>query len=579
MALVAAAFVFSGSCGRGMSGGGGPNPSGQDGPVVATVGDVPVTENAIWAMAQQSLVSLSQQYQQTLPPSMEPQFVAGATEQQVKGALLMELAKRKGVVLDEAAIMQAMGVEADRSIEMQKQQLIMGGKLKADASPALVEAAMKEAYGGKTPEEAKKTYLENFQKSLSDPAKMAEAAMHTANTLVMDKLKSEVPATDEIVKASYNLYNCKRVFLKTDKHVGEDLVKKAEGIIAEIKGGLKFDAAMDKYSDDLPDKDAKGKDKPKHENKLILDEKTMTLNESYSPVLKLKPGEVGGPYTFGDGGVSIVTFIDKGTQLPPDYEKEKAKYAKDYQESMGAKTLQDELDKLAASNIVDWKSPAYHVLYDIVVWEQAPTTQKLSPADKTSQLEAFVKRAEEAKTDPMGSRAAPIARFRAFSQIWSGSTDAEKAKLTDTRIGVLQDFLQISESSDYRLELADLLAVKKDAAGVTENLKMAAASIGSDFGPSGQKVFSDVQAKLGKFQAANLINAEQVKVVRDDLDAWRKNKAEKDKFDKEQKASEEKMRKEAEAAQKAEEAKQKANAPKTAPGKTPSPGPTKPPGK
>ncbi len=541
-----------GGCGRGpQDGPGQANPADQAS--VAKVGKYPVTEDSIWNMANQTLNMFSQQLGGSVPPSLVATYVGSATEQQVNAGLLLELASRNNVSLDDAAIMKATEKAVDDEIERRKQELISQKKLSATASPAVFESAHKTAYQNQTPKEFREAILKQYQEALKNPVQRNQILVSSANTLVMDKLASQVPSGEDAVKAFYDVYMCKRVFLKNEAHPGEDLLKKAEAIKKEIEGGLNFLDAMDKYTDDAP-----GPKKKKRDNEFQVDGKTAALNESYGAITKLKAGEVGGPYTLGDGGVSIVQFNTKVNQLPADYATKKAQLIKDYQRDNAAKLLQEGLKKLKGENLVKWESPAYHALYDLVTFDQSEEARSLDPKAKTTKYEEFMKRGQEAMADPLGMRAAPLVLFQAFSQIWNQASAADKAKLTDKRIEVLKEVLQQTESTDLRLELADLLSTKKDGAGISECLRLAASSIASDFGPNGQRFFSDIQGKLIKFKANNILSAEQEKEIRDILNQWVKDKAESDKFEAENKKAEA----EAKAKADAEEKKAKAEAAK-----------------
>lgn len=529
---------------------------------VAKVGEYPVTEKAIWDMADQSLKQAMQQFSGQLPPGILATFVGSAIEQQINAGVLLKLAEDKGVKLDDDAVLNATDMAIKEEIESRKQQLIASGKIKADVTDAVFESVHEKEYGMKTAA-FREQVLKQYGDALKDEAQRNQLLVQAANTLVMEKFMAEVPAADDTVKSFYDLYLCKRVFLKQDAHPGEDLIKKATAIKAEIAGGLKFADAMDKYTDDPP-----GPGKKKHDNEFQLDGKTAALNEAYAPITKQKPGEVGGPYSLGDQGVSLVVFNTKTNSAPPDFDQNKAKYIKEFKRDSAAGLLQEALKKLKAGDLVTWESPAYHTMYDYVTFEQSEEGRKMDPKAKAAKYEELLKRAEESKSDPMGSRIAPLATFAIFNAIWGQSTEAQKAAMNDRRVEILTNVLQQMESADLRLELADMLATKKDGAGVTESLKQAAHSISSDFGATGQKTFTDIQSRLLKFKAANILTAAQEKEVRTILDDWVKSKAQYDTYEAEQKAKDEADRKAFEAEQKKAAEKEKADKANAAKGKT-----------
>ena len=540
--LIAAAFVLPYSCGTGQGGPQGNQPGSDS--AIAMVGDYPVTEKSVWDMADQSLSQAMQQFSGQLPPGIMATFVGSAIEQQINAGVLLKLAAEKGVKLDDEAVLNATDVAIAEEVANRKQQLIAGGKMKADVTDAVFESIHEKEYGMKTPA-FRDQVLKQYTDALKNPDQRNQLLVQAANTLVMEKLMEEVPASDERVKSFYDLYLCKRVFLKQDAHPGEDLLKKAEAIKAEIAGGLKFADAMNKYTDDPP-----GPGKKKQDNEFQLDGKTAVLNEAYTPITKLKPGEVGGPYSLGDQGVSLVVFNTKTNSAPADFEKEKAKYTREFKRDNAAGLLQEGLKKLKSGDLVKWLSPAYRAMYDYITFEQSEEGRKLEPKAKLGKYEELLKRIAEASTDPLGGRISPLATYAVFSAIWTQSTEAEKAAMSDRRVEVLNGVLAQMESSELRLELADMLATKKDGAAVTENLKYAASSIASDFGATGQKIFTDIQSRLLKFKAASVLTADQEKEIRTILNEWTTNKKQADKYEAEQKAKDEADRKKFEAEQK-----------------------------
>lgn len=555
MIALVASMVFQ-QCGSGGPSASGPEMTPEEA-AIARVGKFPVTEDMVLNMAEQTLVQFRQMLGGQVPPTLVAQYTGTAMEQQINAGLLIELCARENVSLADANVMKAVSTMLDEEIIRNKEKLVAEKKVAAGATAAVIDAAYKTAYGSE-PKEFKAQVTKQVEDALKAPAQRNQILVSAANTLLMEKFMTSVDPSDEAVKAFYDLYMCKRIFLKAESRPGVDLIKKAEEIMAEIKGGLKFEDAMVKYTDDAP-----GPNKPKSDNEFQVDGKTIGLNAAYAPIAKQAPGAVEGPYSLGDGGVSIVRLNAKTTQLPPDFEQKKANYKRDFQRDRAAGILQEKLKGLKEdAKLVTWDSPAYQVLFDLAVFTQSEEARKMSPADKRVKYEEFMKRAQDANDDPKGMRAAPLAKFWAFMQIWTDSSDADKAKLTDQRIEIIEEVLQQNESTDLRLELADIYASRKDGANAADNLELAASSIASDFEANGQRRYTEIQSKLAKFKQSGVVTAEQEAKVRKVLEQWAQDKKDKDKFDEEQKKAEEQARKDAEAAVKAEKDKAPNPAPK-----------------
>ncbi len=564
-ALLAVAFVVPrSSCSNDRVNGPDSNEPGT-GNVVAQVGDFNVTESAIDEMAQQSIKNYTDQAKVAPGPMEVATYTAGATDQQIKAGLLLVLAKKNGVSFDDDNIMKAVSKLIDQQIEQTKMMMTMSGKVKPDASPAIIDAEFKKE-NGVDEKTMRERMTANVKTMLGDPNQKQRLLVQVANSLVMDAFGAKFRPTDAELKAGFDTYNCKRVFLRTEAHAGEDLMKKAASILAEIKGGMTFEAAMDKYSDDAP-----AANKAKHDNQFQVDGRTASLNASYAPITKLAVNETGGPFALGDGGISIVKFVSKTNAAPTDFDKQRAQLTQDYQRDHAATVLQDELKKLEADKtLVKWLSPGYSALYELLNLTQGEDYRKMTPQEKRAKLEAAMAQADAAKNDPKGMRAAVLASFLSFDNIWRLSTDAEKAKLTDKRIEAIENAMQQGEDINLRLELADLYGGKKEGVRVADNLSLAANVNASNFDPSGQAMFSNIQARVLKFKATGLLKAGDEAKIRKVLDQWLKDKHDHDAFEAEQKKAEADARAKAEADAKKEAEEAKKNAKATPPPTPPS---------
>ena len=527
---------------------GGPPPeqsreAASNAPAVAKIGDYRVTEASVEAMTQQPGA-------QQLPPQFMARMLGGAVEQAVNAGLLIQLANRLNIKLDDEAIMRALESQVDEQLQRERTQMIAQGKLKPDATEEQFVEEIKKQYGG-TPAEVRQRYLEGARQRLSSPDGRNEIARMAANSLITDELKRRHNLSDEELKKSFSTYVSKRVFLNASKHPGVDLKERAQKILGEIKGGLSFEAAMEKYSDETP---AKGK--KVSENTFEVDVKTMTVNPDFGPLMALKPGEMTDVMMMGDGA-SIFKLISIRPDVPGDFEARKASIADEYLLALAASEMQKELKALKDSDLIKWESPGYHVLFDWNSFEMDPATASLTPAEKRKRYEELLARAKKAgEDDPLGPKAAAYAQFGIFEQIYNGASEGDKKGLIDGRIEAINAVLQVTEDVDLRLQLVDLNLEKKDKDAVALNLQQAVDVNAGTYDAGGERVFRDINARLSKVKAQQGAPPESVKRIETALAEWRAGHAEQKKYEAEEKKKQE------EAERKAKEAEAEAKKPK-----------------
>ncbi len=555
--LIAAAFVINfRSCGA--NGPSSENSDQSSGPAVATIGDYKITTGML-----QTRMQMSASDPNTTSALDAVRSNAQAIEAAVTQGLLVKVAASHGMSLDDKSVMDALSKNFDQSLMMTRMQLVSMKKLAENATDAQFAAAVK-AQTGKTLDELKKSYLDNFRQQLSDSSKRSGVIGQVANDLAMQAIQASIKLSDDDLKQTGYQYSTKRIYINGDKHKDVDPHAKAVKILEDLKAKkLTFEQAMDQYTDDVP---AQGK-KPE-ENIFSVDGRTIRVSDDYKPILNLKPGELSDVLAVGPTGAAIYRLDHVQTTPPPDFDKNKAQIRSDYTTTMAAGELQKDLKALKDKGEIKWSSPGYQALYD---WYQLDTGQDLakkSPADQKKVWQDLMKRAEDAKKADQvgGDKAAVLAAYGAFDKIYSAASESEKAALSTQRITMLQDFLGAADSSAVRTDLLDEGLKKKDAGLVTDNLKQLAELNAGDLASTGQKRFGDLVAKLDQARGLKLLKPEDDKKIQDNLDRWKKDKLSYDaEMEKQRKEDEEQRKKsEAEAKKAAEEAKKKAaTGPKT----------------
>jgi hypothetical protein len=508
---------------------------------IAQVGDLTLTDRLVTG----ELQNVERMYGQVdqLPAELQLQLQSSTINSVVGNALLLQLAKKYGIEPsnDDIKAMLDKGIEDELS--KYRAQLVQEKKLSPTATAAEFAEAFKKV-SGKSLDEVKKALADVNQPRIENADLRIPLAAMAVQTPLLEAVKKTITLSDEDLKKSYDSFVFKKISIV--KGDAEALAKKALG---EIKGGLSFETAIDRYSNDTPEKGKK-----LSETTSTIGRQTIEGFEPYKPLANLKPGEVSDIVKTGST-VSIYKLLSVKSELPKDFEKNKATYRDSVSTGKASAKLQGELAEMQKSAQITWKSDAYRLVYEFGrLSQQAPT-----PAEKKKKLQSLMADAEKtsaAGDNPFTARLARLVQYVAFNQLYQDATPEEKSKLDDQKVTVLRSYLEDHEDANLRLELVDLFKKKKDAAEFFNELLNAANANSGALDAQGQSFFSRINKFLKEGEDEKLLTAEQAKQIQDIQRNWVQMKSDQDKIEAENKAAEDKARKEAEAADKAAKAKE-----------------------
>ncbi len=509
-ALVFAFFAFS-NCGQGRALQGGEGEQGES-PTVATIAGSKLTSDAVQQAIQATIQKQSQNGAEPTP-IQQAQISAQVLQDQVNSAAIMAIAQQDGVSFTDAALSKAIEDETNQQIQMARLQMTFSKELPQNATEQDFEAAFKKKTGLSL-DEAKKRLTAQVEAAAKDKDQRGAVLAHYAQPLIIEALKARMNPTDEELKQSFDSYVVERILFSSAKGDADANVQKA---INDIKGGLSFEQAMDRYSNDVPQPGKK-----LSQSILTLSAAQIDSDPSLKALRGLKAGQTSPVVTVPEGK-AIYKVVKVTSAVPPDFEKNKARYRDQLVQTLASEQLRSQLDQFTHGNSVQWSSPGYKALYDYA---------QLASGSTASSNDAMEKIYQEAKTAASTSQGfdrmpAVLAEYAAFDGIWN-SPQTDKKKLVDERISVVNDVLQVTESPSLHLELVSLYAQQKQGEKAFEQL-LSAAQMNHDTSTSGQKVFSDVAAETEKLHSAGVITAAQVEQVQKEQDRWKKEKTEADK--------------------------------------------------
>lgn len=469
--------------------------------VVVEVDGVPVTSKEVQDIVDQQ----TKQYAQFggLPAEQEPMMVAGALNQVIQQAAIRSLTQKSGLTLTDEQVRAKFTEQIDQAVKQVREQMLGQKMIKPDATQADVDKAFK-AQSGRSLTEAIQQAKDQFEKGLKeDPEKTRAPILLQA---YLEQQAKANPASEAELKANYDTYTVKQILLK-----GPDAKAQAEKIEGELKGGLKFEDAMNRYSKDMP-----------LPNKKVA-ENTLTLTAAqfetpqYTSLKGLKAGEVSPPSENFEG-TAIYKIIGVKQELPKDFDKNKAKLAEDLAKQRVAKEVQTKAEAIAKGEGIVWKNDVYKALASL---NPAPGEDAKAQEAKL-RTAADAAKAASAKASGDELRLAGLLRYAALSQLAS-APGTDKAALRKDQIAAIQDVLKAREDAGFRMNLVNLLT--EDKSPEAGDALLEAARYNNDTTPKGQSQYASMAAKLAELKTAKLITTEQAAQVQTELSRWLKEKA------------------------------------------------------
>lgn len=525
------------ACGR-SSGFAATDAKGQKLATFATVGGVelPVAwvDKAQEQLIQQQLGGNTQLLDQ-LPPTFAVSLQTQAVGQVIEQGYMLEAALQSGIKIDEESIKKEI-TEAKFRKSIRDQ---LGTQLKADATDAELDAKVKELAQGQTIADLYKKQMEEFTKKLADPAEKPLLQAQFGPAAAIEQIKNSLKPDESTVKESFKQFDVKRILVK-----GTDQAK-AKKIYDEIKAGKTFEAAIDEYSEEVAEAGKK-----KSERIMPVPLTAIQRSDDLKPIGSLQPNGYTEPVKTPDG-ISIFKVIAIKANVPPDFDKEKARYMNQWASSESQGQFQKKIDELKKSIQPKFELKAYEAAYALNKG-MMDQTDKVSPEiQKAYDLAKAV-----AKDEPGAELAATVA-LAAFQKIYD-APGADKAKLKTERIASIAKYLDFKDNWDLRKEvISDMKDQKKGDDAYAQIL--VALDKNTKYDANGQRVYSDIAASFKELQTSALVKSDQEKEFRGRQEEWQKAKADYDKTE----AELAKQQKEEEARQKAAQPKAPSTPPST----------------
>jgi len=362
-------------------------------------------------------------------------------DEQVQQILIAQAAEKEGIRISDRDLDREIDKLVDQQVKQERERAAQGKEMTDQQFEMVIRSAM-----GKSVAEWREELKQNWE-----PRKPLLRQALLQQKLV-EKVANVPNPSDEELKRSFDLLTIRHILVSTGNRTEEQARKRAEEILQKVRSRADFAKLAKEFSDDPGSKQNGGSlgDIPRWQIAMLF------VPEFAKAVEALQPGQVS-DLVKTEYGFHIIRLDGVKPNVPADFEKNKAEYAKQYVETLRNAKWQQYLAQLrrtARIEILDPEIKAYEVLDELR--RKAGTPEYAAALDKA--ISAFEKATQE-----MPSVEAMVVLgelYRAQSEM-PGLAEPARQKARENAITAWQNALQRIESVQLRMSLAELYRKNK----------------------------------------------------------------------------------------------------------------------
>ena len=433
------------------------------GPSIASIGQFKATANEVDGLVNSQV----QNSQEPVTPLLLAQAYSTSTNNVIDHLFSLALAADKGIVMDDKAVEEAIPSLWSDQLKTFRQILEQDVKLSPSATDKDVADAFQKDFSlsqGRTLDQQKQKFTDDFNAAFNDPTKRELIRSEVARQQLMEKMSAINSPSDAEVQNSFGTYNVLK--LEVQSKPGVDARDIAQKALNDIKGGMKFEDAITKYSNVTP-LPGKSLTAPQDVSSMELQ-----FSPNFRPLLDLKTGDTSGVLDMGQGSFAIFKVIKFTPHVPADFASKKDQVRQTMMQMGPQLQLQEDLEALKTSGKLQWNSEAYHAMYDYSM------AANETPDKRTPDLKKVQTNAKNAiKGDAENGKVAALAYYIATNTLYADAKPNEKDSYDADRIASMEAVLQETESPDLRIQLVDLYLKKNKTKEAADELETASKMI------------------------------------------------------------------------------------------------------
>lgn len=358
----------------------------------------------------------------------------------VEQALIAEAADKEGIRLSDRDLDREIEKLVDEQVKQERERAAQGKPLNDREFEMIIRNSI-----GKSVAE----WREELKQSWEPRKPFLRQAL--LQQKLMDKVAKVPQPSDEELKRSFDRLTIRHILVSTGNRTEEQARKRAEEILQKLQSGADFAKLAKEFSDDPGSKQNGGSLGAVPRSQL-----GMFVSEFAKAVESLQPGQTSG-LVKTQFGFHIIRLESVKPNVPADFEKKKAEYARQYVETQRQAKWQQYLAGLrrtAKIEILDPELQAFQTLEDLA--KKAGTPEY--PAALSRAIEAFEKATKEM---PSAEAMVVLGELYQMQSEMPGLAEPARKKARESAITAWQNALQRIESVKLRMRLAELYRKEK----------------------------------------------------------------------------------------------------------------------
>lgn len=362
-------------------------------------------------------------------------------QEQVDQVLIAQAAEKEGISLSDRDLDREIDKLVEQQVKQERERASQGKQITDQQFEMVIRNAM-----GKSVAEWRDELRQNWQ------ARKPLLRQALLQQKLMEKVANVPNPSDEELKRSYDLLTIRHILVSTDKRTEEQARKRAEEILQKVRSGADFAKLAKEFSDDPGSKQNGGSLGAIPRSQVAA----FFAPEFARAVEALQPGQVS-DLVKTQFGFHIIRLDSVKPNVPADFEKKKADYAKQYVDTMRNAKWQQYLAQLrraAKIEVLDPELKAFQALEEL----QKQAGKPEYAAGLARVIEAFEKATQQS---PSPDAMVVLGMLYQQQSEMPGLAEPARQKAREKAITAWHSALQLMESVQLRFMLADLYRKEK----------------------------------------------------------------------------------------------------------------------
>ena len=441
-------------------------------------------------------------------PATDFGAVSTALGQIVNRAVLRNIASDRGATVSDDVIRDTMREQLEMSIQQVKLQLQIQQGLEPDA----VDEEFAKIQG-RSAEQIISDQMAQLDEDLQNPAARQQYESMVLAESVLETYQAEITITEEQLRADYDSFELQEVAFNVSDLTGDELMAEAERAREELVNGADIAAVQEKYAPES------------EQDERPLPRGLLTSAPDYAPILALEPGDVSPVMTLY-GYPSVFVLKEIKSNVPDDFEENKAQLLEQRTQQEASSRLQEELNERQGSVNIEWVDKGLEMIWKVAqVLSDPANSDPDTLSSKLSEVQSEIRAIEP--TNETNMQYLALANYAVAETMINLASEEERDSMVDSWMGEVNNILGYYDNAAVRMEIYQRLKSAERPEDAFVHL-YEAARLNRDFEAEGQQIYARISTEVEAGKEDGSMTEDQVAQLEEELSLWLSGQAEYD---------------------------------------------------